>query len=518
MSVLVSSARRPAVLKQALLSASVAALLALAAPAFAQAPPAPGGAAPAAGPHAIETQVDEAACLARPMPACTAELALKAARDEPEGWAATAAFEAFLANDPDLAARDRWMQRYETWAQAATVDGIRDRIVPVRAEHMARKGDFAGAYRELGLDRAQPDTISEPSVLILDEARSGRARDTLPRIERLVDSDSRDELRLEILEIAIARAPNDAEAVAAAIKDRFTRRMAQALQAGARGDMAIGRSIAEWARSTGANQTAPFDDPETAKRDPWDMVLRGAIAANNLESFQKALAARPPFNTAADAEAASRILRVLMREGRAEWIRALGPRLQLPEGDNVSVDEDIAPMRNLSPPLLIAVAEAAGATGRARGAIADTAIEMLVARGAVDQAREQFVALGRLDELNRVTFDQERIGVVFETLWRAIVGRGPQATVDALAARITSQGAKDYMARVATLAERMRAIAAGNKGEEPADDEWAIMLDIAIASGDPVLMTKIAASMKDPGLRSTAFVQVTRNMWERAAR
>lgn len=518
MSVLVSSARRPAVLKQALLSASVAALLAFAAPAFAQAPPALGGAAPAAGPHAIETQVDEATCLARPVPACTAELALRAARDEPEGWAATAAFEAFLANDPDLAVRDRWMQRYETWAQAATVDGIRDRIVPVRAEHMARKGDFAGAYRELGLDRAQPDTISEPSVLILDEARSGRVRDTLPRIERLVDSDSRDELRLEILEIAIARAPNDAEAVAAAIKDRFTRRMAQALQAGARGDMAIGRSIAEWARSTNANQTAPFDDPETAKRDPWDMVLRGAIAANNLESFQKALAARPPFNTAADAEAASRHLRVLMREGRAEWIRALGPRLQLPEGDNVSVDEDIAPMRNLSPPLLIAVAEAAATTGRARGAIADTAIEMLVARGAVDQAREQFVALGRLDELNRVTFDQERIGVVFETLWRAIVGRGPQATVDALAARITSQGAKDYMARVATLAERMRAIAAGNKGEEPADDEWAIMLDIAIASGDPVLMTKIAASMKDPGLRSTAFVQVTRNMWERAGR
>ncbi len=44
------------------------------------------------------------------------------------------------------------------------------------------------------------------------------------------------------------------------------------------------------------------------------------------------------------------------------------------------------------------------------------------------------------------------------------------------------------------------------------------MLDMAIASGDPMLMTKIAASMKDPGLRSTAFVQVTKNMWERSAR
>jgi hypothetical protein len=31
-------------------------------------------------------------------------------------------------------------------------------------------------------------------------------------------------------------------------------------------------------------------------------------------------------------------------------------------------------------------------------------------------------------------------------------------------------------------------------------------------------MTKIAAAMKDAGLRSTAFVQVTKNIWERAAR
>jgi hypothetical protein len=164
------------------------------------------------------------------------------------------------------------------------------------------------------------------------------------------------------------------------------------------------------------------------------------------------------------------------------------------------------------------VARAAEATGRVRGAIVDTAVEMLIGRGAITEARDLFVALGRLDELNRVTFDQERIGVVFETLWRSVVGRGPQAEVDAIAARITSQGAKDYMARVAALSARMREIAAGNKGEEPADDEWAIMLDVAIASGDPVLMTKIAAAMKDPGLRSTAFVQVTRNLWERAGR
>jgi hypothetical protein len=44
------------------------------------------------------------------------------------------------------------------------------------------------------------------------------------------------------------------------------------------------------------------------------------------------------------------------------------------------------------------------------------------------------------------------------------------------------------------------------------------MLDIAISSGDSELMTKIAAAMKDAGLRSTAFVQVTKNIWERAAR
>ncbi|WP_296572496.1 hypothetical protein [Phreatobacter sp.] len=493
-------------LRNALLSAVAASALFLALPVGAQSP------------HAIEVSVDEAACLAAPVPACTAELALKAASAEPEGWAATAAFEAFLQSDPDPAARDRWMARYEAWARVASVDGIKERIVPVRAEHLARKGDFAGAYRELGLDQPQPSALSEPSILILDEARAGRIADTLPRIDRLVENDSRDELRLEILEIAIAREPALADTVAGQIKDRYTRRMAQALQSGGRGDMAIARTIDEWARGARANQTAPFDDPETARRDSWDMVLRGAIASNNLDGFRKALAARPPFNTPADAESASRMLRILMREGRADWIRAFGPALKLPEDETVSVDEDIGPMRSLAADKLVAVAESAEATGKVRGTIVDTAVEMLVARGAVPEARELFVRLGRIDELNRVTFEQERIGVVFETLWRALVGRGPKEATDAVAARITSEGAKAYIARVAELETRMRAIAAGNKGEEPADDEWAIMLDIAVASGDAGLMTRIAAAMKDPGLRSTAFVQVTKNIWERAAR
>jgi hypothetical protein len=493
-------------LRNALISAVAASTLILALPVRAQAP------------HAIDVTVDEAACLAAPVPACTAELALKAASAEPEGWAATAAFEAFLQGDPDPAARDRWMARYEAWAKVATVDGIKERIVPVRAEHLARKGDFAGAYRELGLDQPQPSALSEPSILILDEARAGRIADALPRIDRLVESDSRDELRLDMLEVALAREPAIADTVAGQIKDRFSRRMAQALQAGARGDMAIARSIDEWARGARANQTAPFDDPDTARRDSWDMVLRGAVAANNLEGFRKALAARPAFNSAADAESASRILRILMREGRADWIRAFGPALKLPEDETVSVDEDIGPMRTLPVDKLVAVAEAAEATGKVRGTIVDTAVEMLVARGAVAEAREVFARLGRIDELNRVTFDQERIGVVFETLWRAVVGRGPKDATDAMAARITSEGAKAYIARVGALEQRMREIAAGNKGEEPADDEWAIMLDMAVASGDSALMTRVAAAMKDPGLRSTAFVQVTKNMWERAAR
>jgi len=493
-------------LRQALFSAVAASTFVLALPVAAQAP------------HAIAVNVDEAACLARPVPACTAELALKAAAEEPEGWAATAAFEAFLQSDPDPAARDRWMERYEAWAKIATVDGIKERIIPVRAEHLTRKGDFAGAYRELGLDQPQPAALSEPSVLILDEARAGRIAETLPRIDRLVESDSRDDLRLEVLEIALARAPAAADAVAAQIKDRFSRRMAQALQAGARGDMAIARSIDEWARGARADQTAPFDDADTARRDTWDMVLRGAVAAGNLEGFGKALAARPAFTTPADAESASRILRILMREGRADWIRAFGPVLKLPEGETVSVDEDIGPMRNLPVDRLVAVAEAGEAAGRLRGAIVDTAVEMLVGRGAVAEARDLFARLGRIEELNRVTFDQERIGVVFETLWRAVVGRGPKEAVDAVAARITSEGARAYMTRVDALNTRMRQIAAGDKGEEPADDEWAIMLDIAISSGDSELMTKIAAAMKDAGLRSTAFVQVTKNIWERAAR
>jgi hypothetical protein len=494
-------------LRTALLTAAASVTLGLSWPAIAQAPV-----------HRFDVTADAPACIAEPKPACTAELALAAAREESEGWAATAAFEAFLSTDPNLAERDRWLARYEAWAQVATVDGIKERIIPVRAEHLARKGDFAGAYRELGLDRATPDAMAEPSVLILDEARAGRVRDVLPRIERLVESDSRDDLRIEVLEIALARAPADADAVVAAVRDRFSRRMAQALQAGARGDPAIARSIDEWAKGARANQTAPFDDPETARRDPWDAYLRGAVAANNLESFKAGIAARPPFNTSADAEAASKLLRILMREGKAEWLGVLAPVLKLPEGDAVSVDEDIGPMRNLPVERLRAVAAAAAATGPSGGAITDTAIEMLVARGAVDEARDLFVSAGRLDEINRVTFDQERIGVVFETLWRSIVGRGPKPVVDALAARITSSGARDYMAKVERLTARMNEIAAGNKGEEPADDEWAIILDVAVATADPVLMTKIAAAMKDPGLRSTAFVQVTRFLWDRAGR
>lgn len=495
------------VLRNALLTATAALVIGLASPVTAQAPV-----------HRIDVNADAAACIADPKPACTAELALAAARLESEGWAATAAFEAFLSTDPDLAERDRWMARYEAWARVATVDGIKERIIPVRAEHLARKGDFAGAYRELGLDRATPDALAEPSVLILDEARAGRVRDVLPRIERLVESDSRDDLRIEVLEIALARAPADADAVANAVRDRFSRRMAQALQAGARGDQAIARSIDEWAKGARANQTAPFDDPETAKREPWDAYLRGAIAANNLDSFKAGIAARPAFDTSADAESASKLLRILMREGKAEWLAVLGPALKLPAGDTVSVDEDIGPMRNLSVDRLRAVATAAPAAGAAGGAIIDTAIEMLVARGAVNEARELFVSAGRLDELNRVTFDQERIGVVFETLWRSIVGRGPKTTVDELAARITSAGARDYIAKVERLTARMNQIVAGNKGEEPADDEWAIILDVAVATADPVVMTKVAAAMNDPGLRSTAFVQVTRFLWDRAGR
>jgi hypothetical protein len=494
-------------LRSALLAAVASTVFGLTMPALAQ------GAR-----HKLEVNVDQPACLARPAPACTAELALAAARDEAEGWAMTAAFEAFIAGDTDPAGRERWMARYEAWAAVATVDGIKERIIPVRAEHLARKGDFAGAYRELGLDRAQPDALAEPSVLLLDEARAGRVRDTLPRIDRLVESDSRDDLRLEILEIALARAPADADAVAAAIKDRFARRMAQALQAGARGDAAIGRSIDEWAKGARANQTSPFDDADSARRESWDAFLRGAVAANNIQAFRTGIAGRPAFDTAADAESASKLLRTLMREGRPEWIRVLGPVLKLPAGESVSVDEDIGPMRNLPVDQLLAVAASADSTGAARGQVIDTAVEMLVGRGAITEARDLFISAGRLDELNRVVFDQERVGVVFETLWRAIVGRGPKAEVDALAARITSEGAKDYVARVDRLTTRMREIAAGNKGEEPADDEWAIMLDVAIASGDPVLMTRIASEMKDPGLRSTAFVQVTRNLWERPAR
>jgi hypothetical protein len=101
------------VLRNALLTATAALVIGLASPVTAQAPV-----------HRIDVNADAAACIADPKPACTAELALAAARLESEGWAATAAFEAFLSTDPDLAERDRWMARYEAWARVATVDGI----------------------------------------------------------------------------------------------------------------------------------------------------------------------------------------------------------------------------------------------------------------------------------------------------------------------------------------------------------------------------------------------------------
>lgn len=472
---------------------------------------------PAAATEAFAA-VDQAACLAAPAPSCLTELALQAARDEPEGWAITGAFEAFLAGDPDPAARDRWMARYEAWAATATIDGVRDRIVPVRAEHHARKGDFASAYRELGLDKPTPDTISEPSVLILDEARAGRVRDALARVDRLVESDSRDDIRFEILEIALSRSPSEVEAVSAAIRDRNTRRLAQAMLAGARGDEAIARSIDEWARGARPNQTAPFDDPDTARKDSWDMVLRGAIAAGNLEGFRWAVGRRPPYTSAADAEAVARILRPLMREGRADWVRVIGPAIRIPRDETVSVDEEVAPMRLLPLDRMLALAEAAGTTGTVQPAIIDLVVEMLATRGDVVQARDLFVSAGRLNELNRVAYDQDRVGVIFETLWRAVAGRGPQDEVDAVAARITSTGARAYMDRVTAMKARLGAILRGDRGDEPADDEWQIILDLAIGSGDLAAMAKVAAAIRDPGLRSTAFVQITRLQWERAAR
>ncbi|MEI8146639.1 MAG: hypothetical protein WCH83_14360 [Alphaproteobacteria bacterium] len=502
-------------LRHALFAATAAAALTLAVPALSQQAPAP-SAAPAV---TAFVDVDEAACLATPTGACLAELALRAGRDEPEGWAITAAFEAFIAGDIDLAQRDKWMSRYEAWASSTTLDGIRDRIVPVRAEHLARKGDFAGAYREFGLDRDRGDAQSEPSVLILDEARAGRIKDALARVDRLVESDSRDEIRVEILELALSRSPGDADAVAATVRDRFARRIVQALQAGARGDLAIGRSIEEWARGARSNQTAPFDDPESARRETWDAFLRGAIATNSLAAFRDGLKSRPPFTTSADAESATRLLRPLMREGRAEWIAAIGPLLKLPADETLSLDEEVAPMRLLPVDKILAVAATASTAGAARLPLIDIIVEMLASRGEVDAARELFTNAGRLDDLNRApAYDQERVAVVFEALWRAVVGKGPQPTIDAMAARVTSPGAKAYVARVETMRTKLAAILAGNKGDEPADDEWAIIMELALGSGDLSTMAKVAAAMKDPGLRTTAFVQIVRGIWERPQR
>lgn len=461
---------------------------------------------------------DANSCIAAPTPACAAELAIAAALVEPEGWAITGAFEAFLAADPSLEGRERWMARYEAWAATATIDGIRERIVPVRAEHLARTGDFAGAYRELGLDKPNPDTLSEPSVIILDEARAGRVRDALSRLERLVERDSQDDLRLEILEIAFARAPNEVDAAAAGIRGRDQRRLAQALLAGGRGDAAIAPLVTEWSRGARAGANAPFDDPDTARKEYWDAFLRGAIAANNFASFRSGVAARAPYETALDAENLARILRPLMRDGRSDWIRAIGPAIRIPREESVGVDEEVSPMRALPLERIVAVGQAADAVGTVKGAMVDITVEILAGRGDVVEARDLFISGGRLAELNRVSYDQDRVAVVFETLWRAIIGRGPQADADAFAARITSPGARAFIARVAALRNRLADILAGNKGDEPADDEWAIILDLAVASGDFGVMTKTAAAIRDPGLRSTAFVQVTRAMWERASR
>ncbi len=335
----------------------------------------------------------------------------------------------------------------------------------------------------------------------------------------MVEAESRDDLRSELIEIALEKSPSVAEAVVNAVQDRYKKRLVMTVLSGARGEAdLVARNVADWVKAVKPNMPSPFDDADVIRHEVWDLYLRGAIAAKNIDAFRAGLAKRPAFDDSNDLDAAGRLVRSLMRDGRVDWIATLVASFKFAAEDRIVADEDASPLRAMPTETLLNIAKAASGSVATAGPVTDIVVELLASRGDIAPARTLFVEAGRIKELNRIAYDQERISVVFETFWRAVAGREAQPVLDEIAASITSKEAKAYIERIAGLKARMIEIAGGTIKEQPGEDEWAIMTEMAQAGGDFAFMLRLCSAIQEPGLKATAMIQIVRLMWEKGLR
>ncbi len=451
-----------------------------------------------------------AACLAAPVPACLTELALSAARDEPEGWAMSATFEAFIKAAPTPEERESWMNRYAAWAQGAQVDGIKERLASVRAEFLSVRGDFDAAYRELGLDKAVPDAFADPSALILDEARAGRVTEALARINALLPDDSRDGVRQQMLDIVALKSPSALPALAEAMSGAGPKLYAKAFLAGFAGDTTFFSGPLAEALKT---KRAPFDMPDTATREAGSQFLLGAYYGNALAAFETGLKTRPRLSTPEDLDTAGRLATLLVRDRRSAWIAPLLAAFSFTKEDELDLADASSGWRLLPPDELVTLARAFSGNAVAAAPVTDAAVEALAGRGAVNEARALFVDGGRMKALAQGAYGEERVSTVFETLSRALLARAPKEEFASFAASAPAGGAKAYLTRIQTLYARLPALDALK--DEPSEEDWGILMEFALASGDPKVIAATADRIRDPGLRASALVQAVTALWEK---
>jgi len=463
---------------------------------------------------AQSTPVETArACLAAPAPACLADLAIEAGRDEPEGWAISAAFESLIKNDPSPAGRENWMQRYASWASNSPVDGLKERLASVRAEFYSARGEFDLAYKELGLDKAVPDAFADPSPLILDEARVGHVAEALKRIETLIPADSRDALALQLVEIAGQKAPSTLDEIASTIKAPGEKLYALAYIAGFKGDESFFTGpLAEALKA----KKPPFDMPDSATREAGNQFLTGALSANNLPAFEAGLKKRPRFSTSDDSDNAARLLTLILKDNRLAWVKPLLGAFAFPKDEELELNDLAGPLRAIATPDLLALVKESATNATVAAPVTDSAVEALASRGDTVLARQLFVDGGRLKVLAQGPYGEGRESTVFETLARALLARGPQAEFEALASSAPSGGAKAYIARITGLKQKLGALDAMK--DEPSEEDWGILMELALASGDKAAIAATANRIREPGLRSAAFVQAVNALWEKGER
>jgi hypothetical protein len=454
-------------------------------------------------------------CLKAPTAVCLVEKATDAAKLEPEGWGVTSLYEMLLAIDPDVKRREEWLAKYTDFANNTKIEGMKERLPAIRAEHLARLGKFEEAYKALGLIGTKLDINADPSLLIGDEARAGFIVEALARIDKMVEEESRDESRLEVFNLAIENKYAALADILPKFKDKFTKRLAQSALWGSKGEIKpFQKDLVEWVKNAKAENEFPFDTAENSKFESYDAYLIGALQAGNDIAFKEGLAARGEFKTSLESEYVARLLRPLIKTGRADLIQSLAPYVKLPAGEAVTADEDLNKLKKLSVDQLMANVKAADLIPQARAGMIDQTIEALILKGKFTESLRLFIDQGRVNDLNKATYDQDRVVPVFETVYRMAVAKNLPDLAE-LTSKITHEKAKDFMGKIAALRAKITLMENANIAEEPSEEDWSLIIDLVLHEGNNVKSANIATRIKDAGLRSSAFTQLIRNIWEK---